>query len=77
LNVKRVELIYKDMVHEDMDAFKGWIRSTWLPYTSKVPQNKKEQFIQTLADNYIKIKPLDDEGKIHIDMVRIEVEAYK
>lgn len=76
-NIKRVQLILKDMVHENIEAFQGWIRSTWLPYTSKLPEEKKEEFIQTITDKYIQKVPLDDNAQIHVDMVRIEIEAYK
>ena len=75
--VKRVELIPKDMVHKDIEALKGWIRTTWLPYTSRIPKEKREKFIRTVCDAYIKKVPLDREGRVHLDMVRLEVEAYK
>jgi len=40
-------------------------------------KHSKEAFIQEIVDNYIKIVPLDDQKRVHIDMVRIEIEAYK
>jgi len=71
------ELIPKDMVHENIEAFKGWIRTTWFPYTDCLPQNMRETFIDGFVDTYLGLRPLDDNGQINIDMVRLEVRAVK
>ena len=76
-NVKRVELIEKDMMHEGEPGFAGWIRTTWLPYTSRIPENDREKFINQIVKRYIEKFPKDLNGKIHINMVRLEVEAVK
>jgi trans-aconitate 2-methyltransferase len=73
----RVELIPKDMVHEGKAGLMGWIRTTWLPYTNCIPENLKEEFISEFADGYLKEHPLDKNGKSHVGMVRLEVEAVK
>ncbi|MCP4666393.1 MAG: methyltransferase domain-containing protein, partial [Deltaproteobacteria bacterium] len=36
----RVELIPKDMSYKDTDRLSGWIRTTWLPYTDRVPLHR-------------------------------------
>ncbi len=71
------KLIDKDMVHDSMDSFKGWIRTTWFPYTQTLPMEMREQFIDEFSKQYILAVPLDEKGKIHVDMVRLEVEAKK
>ena len=71
----RVELIYKVMVQKEIDGLKSWIRTVWMPYTQRIPQNRRENFIEELAENYINKYPADDNGLIHVDMVRLEVEA--
>ncbi|MDF1744056.1 MAG: methyltransferase domain-containing protein [Gimesia sp.] len=76
-SIKRVELIPKDMEQDGQHGLEGWIRTTWMPYTDQVPEEKREQFIRELSSNYIKKFPLDSEGKVHVAMVRIEVEAEK
>lgn len=75
--IKRVELISKDAIHANKEKFKGWIRTTWLPYTERVPENQREQFIELIAAKYLEIKPADAQGQVHVPMVRLEVEAEK
>ena len=73
----RVELIDKDMAHDGIEGLKGWIRTTWLPYTTQVDETDRDEFIDELAESYLKIEPLDAQGKAHVAMVRLEVEARK
>ncbi|NNK56175.1 MAG: methyltransferase domain-containing protein [Desulfofustis sp.] len=73
----RVELIDKDMTHDGIEGLKGWIRTTWLPYTERLDEPDKDMFIEELAESYLKIQPLDAQGKAHVAMVRLEVEARK
>jgi trans-aconitate 2-methyltransferase len=75
--IKRVELIPKDMTQEGAAGLAGWIRTTWLPYTERVPEEKRNAFISELADRYLRQVQLDAEGKAHVAMVRLEVEAVK
>jgi trans-aconitate 2-methyltransferase len=74
---QRVELVPKDMIHHSRDAFVGWIRTTWMPYTCQVPEDRRERFISGLAERYLATQPIDPEGCIHVHMVRLEVEACK
>ncbi len=67
-----VLLIPKEMLHEDLEAFKGWIRTTWFPYTDCLPLALKEEFIDEFATSYLKDVPPKD-GKISVYMERIEV----
>ena len=73
----RVELIPKDMVQPGREALAGWIRSTWLPYTQRVPEDRREAFIGDMVDTYLAEHPLDEQGHAHAAMVRLEVEAVK
>lgn len=75
LKAKRVELIPKDMVHKGKEGLLAWIRTTWLPYTQRVPEELRDEFIYEIVDKYIENHPLDDEGFAHVQMVRLEVEA--
>jgi len=77
LNPVRVELIPKVMSYDGKDGLAGWIRTTWLPYTQRVPDHKREEFINQIVAAYIQKYPLDDDGKVHVNMVRLEVEATK
>jgi trans-aconitate 2-methyltransferase len=73
----RVELIEKDMTQEGPEGLSGWIRTTWLPYTLRVPEEERSAFIHEIVEDYLKRYPLDTEGKAHVQMVRLEVEAKK
>lgn len=73
----RVELISKVMVQKGVEGLKSWIRTVWLPYTQRIPEDIREDFIDELATKYIEQNPLDNEGMIHVNMVRLEVEAFK
>lgn len=65
------------MVHENEEKFKGWFRTTWLPYIHRIPIELQDQFIHAVTRKYIKTNPSDHEGKIHTKMQRLEFEAKK
>lgn len=73
----RVELIPKDMTHDGKTGLEGWIRTTWLPYTQLIPKEQRDEFIEEVAANYLAKVPLAADGKAHVAMVMIEVEAEK
>lgn len=73
----RIELLQKDMIHDGIEGFKGFIRTTWLPYTMRIPGEKREQFISEAAGLFIRKYPADKDGRVHIGMVRLEAEAVK
>ena len=77
LHAKRVELIPKDAVYQGRSGFKSWIRTTWLPYTQQVPEENREVFISQLADDFLRLHPADENGMVHVKMVRLEIEALK
>ncbi len=66
-------LIAKDMIHENLECFKGWIRTTWFPYVHRLPTTMREPFIDAFAQAYVDRVPQGT--KIHVDMVRLEVNA--
>lgn len=70
-------LVSKDMRYDNRAGLSGWIRTTWLPYTQRIPEHIRNEFINELTDSYIRKYPTDNEGKIVIKMVRLEVKAIK
>jgi trans-aconitate 2-methyltransferase len=72
----RLELAKKDMIHTGREGLASWIRTTWMPYTHRVPQNMRQTFIMECVDAYLKGHFPDDSGHIHVKMVRLEVEAH-
>jgi trans-aconitate methyltransferase len=77
LKPERVELLPKDMKHSGREGLAGWIRTTWMPYTERVPTRLRDSFITEIVDRYLKAHPLDEMGTACVKMVRLEVEASK
>lgn len=73
----RVELLDRDMTYNSREGFYGFIKSTWLPYTQRVPEELIGDFINEVLDIYLKDNPADKSGIIHIEMKRLEVEAIR
>lgn len=73
----RVELIPKDMVHEGQAGLEGFLSTTWLPYTERLPEGLRQDFVSEIARRYIGLYPLDEMGKVHVKMIRLEVEAER
>lgn len=73
----RVELFPKDMKFKGAEGLAGWVRTTWLPFTDKLPIELRPKFVELIVNRYLKEHPADAEGTVHVGMMRIEVEAYK
>jgi trans-aconitate 2-methyltransferase len=73
----RVELVPKDMVQAGIEGLVSWVASTWLPYIERVPPGLQQDFIREIAEGYVSTHPTDSDGKVHVKMVRLEVEAEK
>ncbi len=74
---ERVELLPKDMKLQGKEGLEGWIRTTWLPFTERVPLSLRDSFIKEIAERYIAAYPLDENGVAHVKVVRLEVQATK
>lgn len=72
----RVELIPKDMQHPDPVGLLGWLRTTWFPYTDRLPADQREPFLNEVVATYLAAHPADDAGRTHVAMARLEVEAH-
>lgn len=75
--IGRVALVPKDMVLRGGDGLAAWLRTTWLPYTQRVPEPAREQFIAGAVERYVAKHPRDNDGNVHVKMVRLEIEATK
>lgn len=73
----RVELLSKPMQHAGKQGYIGFIRTTWMPITDRVPFEKRDEFIDAIVDEYLKDHPLDSQNMLHIPSTRLEVEAVK
>ncbi len=59
------------------DGFATWLRTTWIPYVQRVPENLREEFIAAVTQRYVAKHPPDADGKVHVRMVRLEIDAVK
>jgi trans-aconitate methyltransferase len=72
-----VRLAPKDATYDGSEGFAAWLRTTWLPYVQRVPEDLREEFIAAVADRYVAKHPPDAENKVHVRMVRLEINAVK
>jgi trans-aconitate methyltransferase len=73
----RVRLAPKDATYGGRAGFAAWLRTTWLPYVQRVPEDLREPFIAAVAERYTARHPADADGKVHVRMVRLEIDAVK
>jgi trans-aconitate methyltransferase len=73
----QVALIEKDMVHADAAAFEGWIRTAWHPYTSPIAPEHRPAFLAAVTRKYLESQPPDADGRVHVQMIRLQVEARR
>lgn len=77
LKAKRVELIPRDMIYEKIEGLRAWIRTTWLPYTERIPEDLRQEFIDDIVNRYVEKYPPDNTGLIYVQLIRLDVEAEK
>ncbi|HWQ20209.1 MAG TPA: methyltransferase domain-containing protein [Methanotrichaceae archaeon] len=77
LKVVRVDLVQKDMVQKGRGCLASWMSTTWLPYLERIREDQRQDLINEVVDLYIQDHPLDDNGLVHVGMVRLEVEIEK
>jgi trans-aconitate methyltransferase len=71
----RIELLAKDMTQPGKEGLASWLRTTWLPYTQRIPEEMRDEFVADIADRYLRSHPPDGDGLVHVQMFRLEVEA--
>ena len=74
--VKRLEMNSKDMALAGKESLFASIASTWHPFTQQVPESLKNKFIDELVNLFVSFRPPDNKGHIHVQMIRLEIEAY-
>ena len=75
--VNGVRLAPKDAGYAGSAGFAAWLRTTWLPYVQRVPDDRREEFIAAVAARYLAKHPPDAEGRVHVRMVRLEIDATR
>lgn len=75
--IQNIQLTPKDATYPGADGFAAWIRTTWIPYAQRVPESLREEFIAAVTKRYVAKHPPDAENKVHVKMVRLEIDAVK
>ena len=74
---RSVKLAPKDATYEGREGFATWLRTTWMPYTQRVPEDMREEFIAATAERYVAKHRPDSKGLVHVRMVRLEIDATR
>jgi len=77
LRVHRMELVPKPMRLTDIAALKGWLRTTWMTYTERVPESERTDFVREWASRVANGCTLAHDGALLMPMVNLEIEAEK
>jgi trans-aconitate methyltransferase len=75
--IHALKLAPKGATYDGTTGFAAWLRTTWIPYVQRVPENLREEFIAAVTARYVARHPPDADGKIHVKMVRLEIDAIK
>jgi trans-aconitate 2-methyltransferase len=75
--IQNVQLAPKDATYDGAAGFATWLRTTWIPYVQCVPDNLREEFIAAVTQRYVAKHPPDAQGRVHVRMVRLEIDAVK
>ena len=75
--INRLELAPKDASYAGPAGFATWLRTTWIPYVQRVPENLREEFIAAVTQRYVAKHPPTANGQVHVRMVRLEIDAVK
>jgi trans-aconitate methyltransferase len=74
---RKVHLADEQTAFANTEKFAGWIRTTWLPYTQRVPESAREDFVAAVIARYLERHPLDAAGRVRVRTVRLEIDAVK
>ena len=77
LRVRRIELLPRIMLQKGAEGLAGWIRTTWMPYTERIPSERREAFVREASERYVRAHPPDAQGSVAVEMVRLEVDAVR
>ena len=75
--INALKLAPKDATYDGAEGFATWLRTTWIPYVQCVPEDIREEFIAAVTQRYVAKHPPDAENKVHVRMVRLEIDAVK
>ena len=50
------------MKHNGAEGLAGWVRTTWLPFTDRLPVELRPKFVQEIVNRYLEKHPADAEA---------------
>ena len=74
---RRVELVPKPMRLAGKSGLEGWLRTTWVPYTDRIPTEHRAQFLEELAQRVWARCNTNHNEQVLLPMVNLEVEAER
>jgi trans-aconitate methyltransferase len=77
LRADRIDLVEKPMRLANAGALEGWLRTTWMTYTERIPEIDRAEFVQEWARRVAAACTLADDGALLMPMVNLEIEAGK
>lgn len=75
--IQNVQLTPRDAVYPGSEAFGAWLRTTWIPYIHRLPEEMRGEFVAAVTARYLAKHPAGADGKIHVRMIRLEIDAVK
>ena len=72
-----VRLAEKPAVFPGREGLASWLRTTWLPYTQRVPEAERDGFIADVVEVFAARHPADAQGNLRVRMVRLEIDAAR
>ncbi|MCL2642607.1 MAG: methyltransferase domain-containing protein [Candidatus Bathyarchaeota archaeon] len=73
----RLELLPKVMTFSDAEGLAGFVRTTCMPYTERVPTELRDEIVKKVVERHISKYSINKEDPIHVNMMRLEAEAQK
>jgi len=61
--INTLRLVPKDALYDGAAGLAVWLRTTWLPFVQRVPENLRDAFIAAVTRRYIAKHPLDAAGQ--------------
>ena len=75
--IEKLQIAPQEGLFEGLPAFAAWLRTTWMPYTQRVPEALRQEFIDAVAARYLARHQPDSSGRVRVRMVRLEINAVK
>lgn len=75
--IERVRAVERLERFVDPTGLAGWLRTTWLPYTWRVPDQDRPAFLEAIVAEYLRSHPREPDGTVPVQMRRLELQAVR